>query len=592
MERDPAATGIDRVVGSEVAQREGARALILPTIAEIGGRVRFTAEVVDPNTQATVYSDSADGLGADSALPSVDEVNRQLRMRLGEALATVPQSDHPLEKVATADFDALRAYSLGVQANDHGRQEQALEFFSQAMSVDPGFTRARIEYALIRRNTGDRAGALAQMREAATHRERLSERDRLYIDAWLSTLTSTPRESIPKWRLLADLYPDFFVAQGTHGFNAWTEANRYDDAIASTERNAVSQNPRRGSGHYLLGTLYLGKERYGEAIAQFELAEAVGVSFGNHFFAAAYAAQRQFDDAQGVLARGRGAGVEPKEVATYSFNALLQADRGRWPQARATLADGIAATKASPIRQRHMLAMIDLAARLIESPASQRLPAIERFLRAQRESTLDTDDPGSRVDHQRRLILGAWLAARETDGAPVARRALEGIDASVRAGDYPELAQRLALVDAELERGDGRPAAAVARLRSMVDGNEFYAVHVALMDALAGQGDYAAARDEAKWLIAHRGRGYSEIHGDYALQLFNVAQSNLAWLALAEYSLAMGDRAAATQALSQFESRWPDDGRPLAIGQRVDSVRHLLDAPTAATVPPSDSASP
>ncbi|HSM99726.1 MAG TPA: putative peptide modification system cyclase, partial [Rudaea sp.] len=68
MQRDPDKTRVDRAVGSEVAIRDGARALIIPTVAEVGGHVRVTAEVVDPKTQATVYTESADGKGLNSVL--------------------------------------------------------------------------------------------------------------------------------------------------------------------------------------------------------------------------------------------------------------------------------------------------------------------------------------------------------------------------------------------------------------------------------------------------------------------------------------------------------------------------------------------
>jgi len=55
MERNPDKTKVTRAIGSEIALRDGARALILPTLAEVGGRVRVTAEVIDPSTQTTVY---------------------------------------------------------------------------------------------------------------------------------------------------------------------------------------------------------------------------------------------------------------------------------------------------------------------------------------------------------------------------------------------------------------------------------------------------------------------------------------------------------------------------------------------------------
>ena len=60
-------TTIDRAVGSEIALREGARVLLLPSVAEVGGRLRYSLEVVDPSNQETVHADSADGRGIESA---------------------------------------------------------------------------------------------------------------------------------------------------------------------------------------------------------------------------------------------------------------------------------------------------------------------------------------------------------------------------------------------------------------------------------------------------------------------------------------------------------------------------------------------
>src|SRR5438034_1187380 len=107
--------------------------------AEIGGRVRVTAEVIDPNTQATVYTESADGTGADSVLPSLDQVDQKLRLRLGEAIAVVQTSSEPLPKVTTANLDALRAYALGLRAYAKGQYADALNLYQQAITFDPGF---------------------------------------------------------------------------------------------------------------------------------------------------------------------------------------------------------------------------------------------------------------------------------------------------------------------------------------------------------------------------------------------------------------------------------------------------------------------
>jgi putative peptide modification system cyclase len=116
MKRGPA-TPLDRGVASEVALRDGARAVILPTVAEVGGRVRVSAEVIDPHTQTTVYAESADGTGAGSALGSIDKVTGELREKLGEAIASIERDSAPLPEVSTSNLDALKAYALGLKAH-------------------------------------------------------------------------------------------------------------------------------------------------------------------------------------------------------------------------------------------------------------------------------------------------------------------------------------------------------------------------------------------------------------------------------------------------------------------------------------------
>ena len=101
MQHKPDAT-VDRAIGAEIALRDGARALLLATVAEVGGRLRVSAEVVDPHTQTTVYAVSADGKGIESALASIDEVTDGLREKLGEAMQNVQKTSVPLPNVSHA----------------------------------------------------------------------------------------------------------------------------------------------------------------------------------------------------------------------------------------------------------------------------------------------------------------------------------------------------------------------------------------------------------------------------------------------------------------------------------------------------------
>src|SRR5690606_23235086 len=141
MRRKPG-TVLDRAIASEIALRDGARAVILPTVAEAGGRVRVSAEVIDPHTQTTVYAASADGNGTNSVLGSIDKVTGELRGKLGEALQAVQQNSVSLPNVTTADLDALKSYAIGRERQNAGDIQRAKGFYERALALDSQFALA------------------------------------------------------------------------------------------------------------------------------------------------------------------------------------------------------------------------------------------------------------------------------------------------------------------------------------------------------------------------------------------------------------------------------------------------------------------
>jgi putative peptide modification system cyclase len=570
MQRDPEKTPVDRTVGAEIAIRDGARAVILPTIAEIGGRVRVTAEVIDPQTQTTVYSESADGIGAESVLPSVDAVNQKLRIRLGEALATVSKESRPLQKVATKNLDALRAYSLGVEASTRNNIKEAASLFRQALQFDPQFALARINLGECLAYADDNAGAIAEMRKAASA-ENLAPRDALYAKAWLANFEN-PRAALENWQVLARLYPDFPRASGALGFFEYRSANDFPAAIAATEQNAVATNPRRGVAEYLLGVLYVGVGRYAEAQRRFGDAESRGFATQNMYYAYLFAAQRDFAKASALLSRGTKSGIETEDADLWRARALLALDQGDWKAALGEVAGsgGDDAEAAASDRRITRLMLNSLT----ESPAEFRADA-STYLRewasmprAQRES-----DTG-----QFNMLLAAYLAAR-AGALPLVAGALDRVTAQTRSGDYPYLASMLRIVEAEQVRAGGNPRKAISMLEPTVDGREYYLAHRVLMDAYAATNDYPRALQESRWLAGHRGRAYVEQFGQATLNPLNVALANLALLHAAEFANAQKDLPAARQALDEFRRAWPNAKELPFLKQRLEALAGEAGAP-------------
>jgi len=578
MQRDPEQTRIDRTIGSEIAIRDGARALILPTVAEIGGRVRVTAEIIDPHTQTTVWSESADGAGEGSVLPSLDKVNQKLRVRLGEALATVSNESQPLDKVATKNLDALRAYSLAYQAYNVGRRKEAIALYEQALQLDPEFALARVGLARTFVVTDQEGQAREQIRKAADLRTRLSSRDALYVDAWQATF-GPQLPALEKWKALAALYPDFFVASGTYSYFAWQWANNFDEAIAAAQKSASPQNPNRSVSDYLLGFLYLGKEEYAKSTESFALATSLGMMSRNEFYASAYAAQRQFAKAKETLDSGHAADVVTEDINTHTTKIVIAADQGKWNEALDQFK--VASREAAPLgsHKTSQFRAMELSLKGLAAPKADHLAALREYLQGETNGLKQKDD-GERIDTIFHVLFAGYLAAR-SDDEKLAQLAIGADLTEARDGRYPLPHQLLTVVDAEMARAKGDADQAIKLLKPLVDGTELYIVHLALMDAYATGNRDEDAFGEARWLAEHRGRAYAEHNVQRLLTPFNVVQSDLALLRAAELALKLGKKDEARNRLAAFRQAWPGADSLAFVGPRLKT----LDAALVRAVP-------
>ena len=554
MQRD-ANTRVDRAIGSEVAIRDGARALVLPTLAEIGGRVRFTAEVIDPHTQATVYTESADGTGADSVLPSLDQVDQKLRVRLGEALAVVSKETQPLDKAATKNLDALKAYALAQQAVDVLRIGDAIGLYQQAVSLDPNFALARAGLGRCYLVAGKLSEAVTELKAALALGDRLIARERFFIEAMLASIADSPRKALGKWKIFAKLYPDDFAGQGDYAYFAWILANRYDrEILDAAKADASPRNPHPLVADLLVANLFLGNELYGDATRYYRLAEGIAQATRTVDLAAAFAAQRQMAKADEILRHNKSMGTADDDVSVHSVEVAIAADQGDWTRVWDVLVR--ANKEAVDVNMQRQLEFqtIELSLRHLTGTGATKEET--QRLGARALSELAKANSFDRPDIQIDLLFAAYLAATKGD-TKYASDVLGAVGPEPRSSDYPVLNKLYVAAQAEIERASGKASDAVKLLVSSLDGSELFLTHVALLDAYEAAGERAAAVEQAQWLAAHRGRAYIE-YGTRSVIPYNVAQSNLALLKRAELLHAAGKREEAQRALDEFRKAWPN----------------------------------
>ncbi|HUH89058.1 MAG TPA: putative peptide modification system cyclase [Lysobacter sp.] len=555
MQREPG-TRLDRAIASEIAIRDGARAVILPTVAEVGGRVRISAEVIDPHNQTTVYAEYADGKGTASALASIDEVTAALRGKLGEAMAAIERDSAPLPQVTTQSLDALRAYALGLDAYGELEFKSALQHFLRAIDLDPEFALAYMGAMRVFVSNADTAQAHAYLEKARLLRDRVPPRDALYLDAWKAELGPQPSvQAPPKWMLLSESYPDYFA--GYHQY-AWGQflSGQYSAAVDAIEPAIVAQNPLRHVSINLRGRIELAQNKYAAALSSLQRAAALGGYPLGRRAAAALAAMSRFEEAEKLLASSSSGGLEEANLLEHFERIAIALDQGHLDEAEILVSLAVDEAATADALLRYPFRINELMVQGLQRPdevSSQELKTLGREI---------VDDARSPSNADRDDLLAMGLAvvmlSQRLGHGEVANDILPMLEPEVRASGNPAATKLLALAHAEQLRLSDKPIEAVEKLLNLSDGSEPFQVHVALRESLQAAGRFDEAALESHWIAAHRGLAYSEPIGGQVFQAMNVVDTKLTHLATAELWAAAGQPEEARREADAFRRVWPE----------------------------------
>ena len=518
--RRPEGTTLDRAIASEIALRDGARAVILPTVAEVGGHLRVSAEVVDPRTQTTVYAAYADGKGADSALASVDDVTEELRQKLGEALESVQKDSKPLPQVSTSNLDALKAYALGQEAYGKDRFSDALQLYQQATTLDPKFALAWVGQARCLNAMLRTADAMAPLHKAQQLRDHLPPREAMYLDGWSAELEA-PDQALEKWQLLAKMYPDYAPGPANAAYQLLYR-NRFADMLQYL-RMAI-RIPEGFDAHYYdaLGRAQLGLENYAQASSMFDNALERKGNDSVRRRADVFAAQRKFVEAEAWLAKAPANDVYP-----WIDRISLAADQGQWAEALRRLDDArkVATTiQGDPMRLRAFA--VTEASLLLAMDRKAEAAKIATETARQSLQALDRETPADRPDELSLALSSTLVALRASGGRGAAKEVLDAVDARPHLRALPYIAELRAAVHAWQAIDRRNPSDAIAVLKPYANTSSLYQTRRALLQAYLLAGDRKAALEQAKWLQQRRGLAYIELACEQCRQTLNVVDSN------------------------------------------------------------------
>ncbi|MET3928145.1 putative peptide modification system cyclase [Lysobacter sp. OAE881] len=510
-------TVLDRAIASEIALRDGARAVILPTVAEVGGKVRVSAEVVDPHTQATILAKSADGTGLGSVLASIDVVSTGLRSDLGEAVNTVERDSLPLSKVSTANLDALRAYSLAEISHAKGEFAQAQALYEKATQLDPDFALAWIGIMRVRYAQVDAPGGEASLRKAQALRDRLAPREAMYVDAWVSRF-DRPGKTTSMWSNLAKLYPDYLPAASNAAMWLFTE-NRFKESLAFATAAAVPQNSTIAIDYDSIGRARLALGEYDKAAAAFDqaLTRAPGSSARRR--AAVDAARGDFVSARKWLDR-----VPADNLHGNLERVAVAIDQGKWSEAGRTADKALQmARETGGLDARTFLIPAAVVA-WKRDDKSTALRHIREAVQLALQSLGSAGALGADAEDDAVLALAAGMLAVRLGEVEIAKGVLDKFPQRPELLEIPVVSEFHTILRAEVLRASDKPADALRLLLPLTTaGHERFQARVALMQAYEDLGENEKAAEQARWLQQARGLAYIEMACNSCLQALNVA---------------------------------------------------------------------
>jgi len=206
MERRPDTT-LSEPLAREVAEREGAKAIVTGKVANVAGAFTVSVELVSTargELLAALRETAADSSGL---MAAVDRASKQLRYRIGESLRSL-ESQPPLAHETTGSLAALRKYTEARRLDLAGRRPEAIRRYEDAIALDTAFAAAHNALAMTYDALAEPGRAAAARLRAIAHRDRLPFLDRTFLLASHAYGEQDYETAIDAYTRVLEGYPD------------------------------------------------------------------------------------------------------------------------------------------------------------------------------------------------------------------------------------------------------------------------------------------------------------------------------------------------------------------------------------------------
>jgi tetratricopeptide (TPR) repeat protein/TolB-like protein len=236
----------------EIAKRAGVKSVLLGSYVKSGETIRINMKLQEVATGKIVTSERVEAANESSLFPTVDELTRRIKAKFAlptninptrgllvspVAMSTTTGSgiDRDLKEVTTSSIDAYRYYAEGINLHERLRDAESIPLLEKAVEIDPGFAVALAKLSMVHFNQGHTNKADDYAKQALTHIDRLTARERYYVEGGYYALhEETFGKAIEAYKKGIELYPDHASARNNLAL-IYQMLDRHEDAIREYE---------------------------------------------------------------------------------------------------------------------------------------------------------------------------------------------------------------------------------------------------------------------------------------------------------------------------------------------------------------------